>query len=128
MTSTKMIASVIAGVAVKMISTHARVPSAAERVLVSKRGRSRVSSRPESVRHSRRRGPLSSRGEAMDTRAPSNGRDRTRTARPLTTRRGYAFPRAEHRLREHGTQARRESRQMPYVVGFVIVVLALAAF
>jgi len=64
----------------------------------------------------------------MDTRAPSNGRDRTRTARPLTTRRGYAFPRAEHRLREHGTQARRESRQMPYVVGFVIVVLALAAF
>ncbi|HEY1296107.1 MAG TPA: LysM domain-containing protein [Chloroflexota bacterium] len=48
--------------------------------------------------------------------------------RPLTTRRGYAFPRAEHRYPAHGTQAHRESRQMPYVVGFVVVVLGLAAF
>jgi LysM repeat protein len=28
----------------------------------------------------------------------------------------------------YGSQARRESRQMPYVVGFVVVVLGLAAF
>jgi LysM repeat protein len=38
------------------------------------------------------------------------------------------FPRAEHRHTVYGSQAHRESRQMPYIVGFVIVVLGLAAF
>jgi LysM repeat protein len=28
----------------------------------------------------------------------------------------------------YGSQARRESRQMPYIIGFVVVVLGLAAF
>ncbi|MBV9329089.1 MAG: LysM peptidoglycan-binding domain-containing protein [Chloroflexi bacterium] len=68
----------------------------------------------------------------MDPRAPSNGRDRRRASRsaerPQSTRRGYAFPRAEHRHPVYGTQARRESRQMPYVIGFIVVVLGLAAF
>src|SRR5437764_5382742 len=54
-----------------------------------------------------------------------DGRDRRRE-RP-TTRRGYTFPRAEHRHPVYG-QARRDSRQMPYVIGFVVVVLALAGF
>jgi hypothetical protein len=67
----------------------------------------------------------------MDGRQVSNGRDRRRRPRPAdrgSTRRGYAFPRAEHRHPVYGSQARRESRQMPYLVGFVVVVLALAAF
>jgi len=68
----------------------------------------------------------------MEPRAPSNGHDRQRTARsaehPTTTRRGYAFPRAEHRHPVYGSQAHRQSRQLPYVVGFVAVVLGLAAF
>jgi len=68
----------------------------------------------------------------MDPRAPSNGRDRRRASRaaerPTTTRRGYMFPRAEHRHPVYGSQARRESRQMPYVIGFIVVVLGLAAF
>ena len=59
------------------------------------------------------------------------GRDRRRaghsTDRP-TTRRGYAFPRAEHRHPVYGSQARRANRQTPYIVGFVVVVLGLAAF
>src|SRR5437868_751087 len=67
----------------------------------------------------------------MDGRGPSDGRDRRRgprsTERP-TSRRGYAFPRAEHRHPVYGHQARRENRQMPYVVGFALVVLALAGF
>jgi LysM repeat protein len=59
------------------------------------------------------------------------GRDRRRAGqsseRP-STRRGYAFPRAEHRHPVYGSQARRESRQTPYIIGFVVVVLGLAAF
>jgi LysM repeat protein len=66
----------------------------------------------------------------MDDRGPSNGRDRRQRprsgARP-STRRGYAFPRAEHRHPAYG-QARRDSRQGAYIVGFVVVVLALAGF
>jgi LysM repeat protein len=67
----------------------------------------------------------------MDGRDPSNGRDRRRAGRSLerlSTRRGYAFPRAEHRHPVYGQQARRENRQMSYVVGFVVVVLGLAGF
>src|SRR5262250_2269480 len=67
----------------------------------------------------------------MDGRDVSNGRDRRRAARPAerpSTRRGYAFPRAEHRHPVYGKQARRENRQMPYIVGFVVVVLGLAGF
>jgi LysM repeat protein len=67
----------------------------------------------------------------MNGRDTSNGRDRRRSGRSLerpTTRRGYAFPRAEHRHPVYGSQAHRENRQMPYVVGFVVVVLALAGF
>lgn len=66
----------------------------------------------------------------MDGRDPASGRDRRRvraSERP-STRRGYAFPRAEHRHPVYGSQARRESRQMPYLIGFVVVVLGLAAF
>src|ERR1051325_10524660 len=66
----------------------------------------------------------------MDGRGPSDGRDR-RLARPGargSSRRGYTFPRAEHRHPVYGSQARRESRQMPYIIGFVVVVLGLAAF
>lgn len=70
----------------------------------------------------------------MDPSAPpsSNGRDSRRTGRsserPSTPRRGNPFPRAEHRHPVYGSQARRENRQMPYVVGFVVVVLGLALF
>jgi nucleoid-associated protein YgaU len=67
----------------------------------------------------------------MDGRGPSEGRDRRRPGRSIeraSARRGYAFPRAEHRHPVYGSQVRRESRQMPYVVGFVVVVLGLAAF
>jgi LysM repeat protein len=68
----------------------------------------------------------------MDGRDLSNGRDRRRAARSAerpSTRRGYTFPRAEHRHPVYGSQARRESnRQMPYIIGFVVVVLGLAAF
>lgn len=69
----------------------------------------------------------------MDGRqAPPNGRDRRRAPRSgdkASPRRGYAFPRAEHRHPVYGSQARREGgRQMPYLVGFVVVVLGLAAF
>jgi LysM repeat protein len=67
----------------------------------------------------------------MDGRDASNGRDRRRTGRAIErpgTRRGYAFPRAEHRHPVYGSQARRASRQTPYIVGFVVVVLALAGF
>lgn len=52
-------------------------------------------------------------------------RGRTRdSSRP---RRGYS-PRAAHRHPVYGGQARRDNRYGPYVVGFVIVVLALASF
>jgi len=59
------------------------------------------------------------------------GRDRRRTGHSSdgpSTRRGYTFPRAEHRHPVYGSQARRESRQTPYIIGFVVVVLGLAAF
>ena len=49
--------------------------------------------------------------EAMDGRDLSNGRDRRRAARSAerpSTRRGYTFPRAEHRHPVYGSQARRE--------------------
>jgi LysM repeat protein len=73
--------------------------------------------------------PLSSR--AMDGRGPSDGRDRRRASRPgvrTSSRRGHVFPRAEHRHPVYGQQARRENRQMPYVIGFAAVVLTLAGF
>jgi hypothetical protein len=60
-----------------------------------------------------------------------DGRDRRgrgRTGDRPSPRRGYAFPRAEHRHPVYGSQARRDSRQMPYIIGFVVVVAALAAF
>jgi LysM repeat protein len=68
----------------------------------------------------------------MDDRGPSDKRGRRpgigrSTERP-STRRGYAFPRAEHRHPVYGSQARRDSRQGAYVIGFVVVVLALAGF
>jgi LysM repeat protein len=67
----------------------------------------------------------------MNGRDPSGGRDRRRSGRlgeRPTTRRGYAFPRAEHRHPVYGSQARRENHQMPYIIGFMVVVLGLAAF
>ncbi|MBV9895866.1 MAG: LysM peptidoglycan-binding domain-containing protein [Chloroflexi bacterium] len=69
----------------------------------------------------------------MDGREVQNGRDRRRALRPgagerPSTRRGYTFPRAEHRHPVYGRQARRESRQMPYIIGFIVVVLGLAGF
>ena len=67
----------------------------------------------------------------MDDRGPSNGRTRRgggRSGDRPSSRRGYAFPRAEHRHPVYGSQARRDSHQMPYLVGFAIVVLGLAAF
>jgi LysM repeat protein len=67
----------------------------------------------------------------MDDRGPSDGRDRRPSSRSgdrPSTRRGYAFPRAEHRHPVYGSQAHRDSHQGAYVVGFVVVVLALAGF
>jgi LysM repeat protein len=68
------------------------------------------------------RGWLLSR--AMDGR-DRRGRSRSGDRSP---RRGYAFPRAEHRQQGYGSQARRDNRQMPYIIGFVVVVAALAVF
>ena len=62
----------------------------------------------------------------MDDRGPSDGRDRRGGAHP-TTRRVYGVPRAEHRHTVYG-QARRENRQLPYIIGFAVVVLGLAGF
>jgi LysM repeat protein len=68
----------------------------------------------------------------MDDRGPSNGRSRRggagRSGDRPSTRRGYAFPRAEHRHPVYGSQARRDSRQTPYIIGFIVVVLGLAGF
>lgn len=67
----------------------------------------------------------------MDDRGPSKFRDRGRGSRPgerPSTRRGYQFPRAEHRHPGYGGQAHRENRQTPYIIGFIVVVGALAAF
>ena len=54
--------------------------------------------------------------------SPGGDRDRG------SPRRGYTFERAEHRHPVYGNQARRENRQMPYIVGFAVVVLGLAGF
>jgi LysM repeat protein len=67
----------------------------------------------------------------MDDRGPSDGRNRRRTGRSAdrpSSRRGYAFPRGEHHQPAYGSQARRDTRQAPYIIGFVVVVAALAAF
>jgi LysM domain len=67
----------------------------------------------------------------MVTRGPSDSRERRRGGRSLerpSTRRGYTFPRPEHRHPVYGTQARRDNRQGPYVIGFILVVAALAGF
>src|SRR5260370_36307808 len=66
----------------------------------------------------------------MDDRGPPNFRDRRPSGRPgdRPARRGYFFPRAEHRHPVYGSQAHRDNRQAPYIIGFIIVVGALAAF
>src|SRR5579862_9547570 len=67
----------------------------------------------------------------MDDRGPSDGRTRRLSGRSgdrPSGRRGSAFARGEHRHPVHGSQARRDSRQAPYIIGFVVVVAALAAF
>jgi len=65
----------------------------------------------------------------MDDRGP-NFRDRGASGRPgdRPPRRGYLFPRAEHRHPVYGSQAHRDTRQAPYIIGFIVVVGALAAF
>jgi hypothetical protein len=65
----------------------------------------------------------------MDDRGPNSG-DRRTTGRPgdRPARRGYFFPRAEHRHPVYGSQAHRDNRQAPYIIGFIVVVAALAAF
>jgi len=63
----------------------------------------------------------------MDDRGPSNFRDRRSGERP-SNRRGHLFPRAEHRHPVYGSQAHRDARQGPYIIGFILVVGALAAF
>jgi LysM repeat protein len=62
----------------------------------------------------------------MDDRGPSDRRNRRGGGRP-STRRGYAFPRSEHRHPVYG-QARRDNHQLPYIIGFGVVVLGLAGF
>jgi hypothetical protein len=57
----------------------------------------------------------------MDDR-PSDGRVRRRGRRP------YTLSRAEHSQPSYGRQARRENRQGPYLIGFIVVVLGLAVF
>jgi LysM repeat protein len=63
----------------------------------------------------------------MDERGQSKFGDRRQSDRP-SARRGYLFPRAEHRHPVYGSQAHRDTRQAPYIIGFIIVVGALAAF
>ena len=65
----------------------------------------------------------------MDERGPSNGRSRGVGSKDRpASRRGYAFPRAEHRHPVYGSQVRRDTRQGAYIVGFIVVVAALAGF
>ena len=67
----------------------------------------------------------------MDDRGPSAGRDRRQAGRygdRAGSRRGYPLSRGEHRHPVHSSQARRDRRQAPYVLGFVVVVGMLAAF
>ncbi|MCA1647033.1 MAG: hypothetical protein LC797_16740, partial [Chloroflexi bacterium] len=67
----------------------------------------------------------------MDDRGPSKFRNRGRNGssgdKP-STRRGYGFPRAEHRHPVYASQAHRDNRQAPFIIGFIVVVGALAAF
>jgi len=55
-----------------------------------------------------------------DRRRPSDGRDKARAGRPASRR--------THRHPVYGGQARRETQYGPYLIGFVLVVLALAGF
>jgi LysM repeat protein len=55
-----------------------------------------------------------------DRRGPSDGRDKARAGRPANRR--------THRHPVYGGQARRETQYGPYLIGFVLVVLALAGF
>jgi LysM repeat protein len=67
----------------------------------------------------------------MDGRGLPEPRDRRpgrRSGDRSSTHRGYRFPRAEHRHPVYGHQARPANRQAPYVIGFALVVLALAGF
>jgi LysM repeat protein len=66
----------------------------------------------------------------MDDRSPSDGRSRGVGSKDRPSRRrGYAFPRADHRHSgSYGSQARRDTRQGAYIIGFVVVVAALAGF
>jgi LysM repeat protein len=65
----------------------------------------------------------------MDDRGPSDGRSRGVGSKDRPSgRRGYAFPRADHRHPVYGSQVRRDTRQGAYIIGFIIVVAALAGF
>lgn len=65
----------------------------------------------------------------MDGRGPSDGRNRgVRSTEKPPGRRGYQFPRAEHRHPVYGSQVRRDTRQGAYIIGFIVVVAALAGF
>src|SRR5260370_8433579 len=66
----------------------------------------------------------------MGERGPPNSRDRRPWGRPgdRPARRGYFFPRAEHRHPVYGSQAHRDNRQAPYIIGFIMVVPPLAPF
>jgi LysM repeat protein len=55
-----------------------------------------------------------------DRRRPSDPRDKTRGSRSATRR--------AHRHPVYGGQARRDNQYGPYLIGFVLVVLALAGF
>jgi LysM repeat protein len=65
----------------------------------------------------------------MDDHGPSDGRNRGVGSKDRpSARRGYQFPRAEHRHPVYGSQVRRDTRQGAYIIGFVVVVAALAGF
>jgi len=66
----------------------------------------------------------------MDDRGLSDGRARgVRSRERHSARRGYTFPRAEHRgASGYGSQVRRDTRQGAYIIGFIVVVAALAGF
>jgi hypothetical protein len=65
----------------------------------------------------------------MDDRGQSDGHTRgIRSKDRPPGRRGYAFPRADHRHPVYGNQARRDTRQGAYIIGFIVVVAALAGF
>jgi LysM repeat protein len=65
----------------------------------------------------------------MDDHGPSDGRNRGVGSKDRpSARRGYQFPRAEHRHPVYGSQVRRDTRQGAYIIGFIVVVAALAGF